>query len=132
MNIKSALEEFDDCLSVAKPSLDTVERIITRNCVSKDAFLRAVEHREKLLQIVQALPKIEKAKPYWRPPFKHGNGTILDANDNRILDVRGWGYLTGGCAHALDDDKAIAIQDEVGEAVAKVLNIIWGLDNAVR
>ncbi len=65
------------------------------------------------------------AKPYWRPPFKHDSGMIVDRDHHRMLDVRGWGHLTGGGAHALNDDKAAAIQDQIGESVAALINLHW-------
>jgi len=66
--------------------------------------------------------------PYhpFKPPFKYLNfGTqIVDSNDQRMLDVRGWGYLTGkGCAAlGLSDERAEQLQDAIGELVAKTLN----------
>lgn len=40
---------------------------------------------------------------YGKPPFKYDDqgGFIIDAADNRVLDLRGWGYLTGRGVGAL-------------------------------
>lgn len=66
--------------------------------------------------------------PYapWVPPFKYNSEGqwIEDAAGNRMLDMRGWGFLTGKGSQALgmDEDKAAALQDRVGTRVAVLLN----------
>lgn len=65
------------------------------------------------------------AKPYFKPPFKHDFGMIVDKDHHRMLDVRGWGYLTGGGALNLPQEKAADIQDQIGESVAKLLSENW-------
>lgn len=67
------------------------------------------------------------AVPYFKPPFKYhaGASAILDANLTMFLDVRGYGHLTGKGAHGLTDAAACAIQDQLGEATAKLLNENW-------
>ncbi len=69
----------------------------------------------------------EKAKGYFQPPFRHVSGMIWGSGENgeRMLDIRGWGHLTGQCAHALDPDKAAEIQDEIGDHIAQLLNANW-------
>lgn len=62
---------------------------------------------------------------YWKPPFHHTEGMIWDANNDRILDVRGWGHLTGQGAHGLAYDAAVLIQEEMGQFVAKVMTENW-------
>ena len=66
----------------------------------------------------------------WKPPFRYERfGTqIVDSRDNRIVDVRGWGYLTGfGFAeHGMSEDQAEKIQDRIGEQVAAALNASCG------
>ena len=55
------------------------------------------------------------------PPFEFYCGKILDSNGRNILDVRGWGFLTGtGGAH-LHPDKACAIQDNLGRRIAELM-----------
>lgn len=49
--------------------------------------------------------------------------TIVDAEDGHyIAMIRGWGRLTGKghAAHGLPRDEAIAIQDAIGERIAKL------------
>lgn len=66
----------------------------------------------------------------WKPPFHYdSNGTfVLDAKDRLIVDVRGWGFLTGkggirsGSSCGLNETTAVAIQNALGEHVAQLLN----------
>lgn len=62
----------------------------------------------------------------WQPPFSYSSfgSMILDARGNRIVDMRGWGFLTGRghAALGLPQDKAEAIQDRLGEQVALAIN----------
>lgn len=67
----------------------------------------------------------------WIPPFRYEpNAQIIqDAQNNRLLDIRGWGYLTGsGQALATPHsfDEAAKIQDRIGELVATRLNALDG------
>jgi hypothetical protein len=62
---------------------------------------------------------------YWKTPFRHECGMIWDANGDRILDVRGWGHLTGSGAHGLTCDVAAKVQDEMAKFVAKVVTENW-------
>ena len=75
----------------------------------------------------QYLPIFPLARPYWKTPFRYDpeGQVITDAEGSRIIDVRGWGHLTGRAAHALDDAQASAIQDEIGTAVLGFLNSHW-------
>lgn len=60
------------------------------------------------------------------PPFvyEEEGACISDADGKRIVDVRGWGYLTGGggCALNLHPDKAKAIQDRIGAFLVAAMN----------
>ena len=69
----------------------------------------------------------DKAKSYWKPPFRYvAEGTmIVDADEARIIDVRGWGHLTGQGAWRLPDEKAEEIQDQIGRHLALMLNVAW-------
>ena len=62
----------------------------------------------------------------WKAPFHYNEEgcIIFDAGGHRVLDLRGWGYLTGqGCgALKLDQDTACAVQDRVGKRVVELLN----------
>lgn len=60
----------------------------------------------------------------FKPPFKYDDmgSCLLDSNDNKILDVRGWGFLTGRGALALDDETAISIQNGIGQNVTNLMN----------
>ncbi len=65
----------------------------------------------------------------WPAPFSYETfGTqILDANGTRMLDVRSWGYLTGGggAALSLPLEEAAAIQDAMAARVVAILNKHW-------
>jgi hypothetical protein len=69
----------------------------------------------------------QRLKSYWKPPFRYeAEGTmIVDANGARILDVRGWGHLTGKGSHGIHETNAESIQDEIGRDVATLLNDNW-------
>lgn len=69
----------------------------------------------------------EKAKPYFCPPFRYDSGMIWGSGEGgeRMIDIRGWGHLTGTGAHNLPADKAAEIQDEIGEHLAQLLNANW-------
>ena len=64
---------------------------------------------------------------YWKAPFRYVDtgSYIADANGDKMLDIRGWGHLTGRGAHALSDEVAEKIQDQLGEHVAAILNADW-------
>ena len=47
---------------------------------------------------------------------------IRDQNNTKILDLRGWGRLTGQNALAMTSDEAMELQDEFGAFLAEVLN----------
>ena len=49
---------------------------------------------------------------------------IEDSKGQRMLDMRGWGYLTGKGSEALgmDEDAAAKIQDDIGKRTAELLN----------
>lgn len=52
---------------------------------------------------------------------------VVDARGERILDVRGWGYMTGkgSCALGMSDESAARVQDEIGRNVATMLTALW-------
>lgn len=62
----------------------------------------------------------------WQPPFSYSSaGTqIYDTRGNRMVDMRGWGFLTGKGSGALGmpQDKAEVLQDKLGEQVALAIN----------
>lgn len=66
----------------------------------------------------------------FKPPFKHDihTGTIrcqsTKGGEAPALDIRGFGYLTGGGygAHGYSEDKAVEIQDRFGKWVETALN----------
>lgn len=67
------------------------------------------------------------AAPFWAFPFRYESegSRIIDANGDMILDVRGWGHLTGAGGHNIDINEASRVQDHVGCAVANLLNSSW-------
>lgn len=62
----------------------------------------------------------------FKKPFKYDeNGQfILDAENTIVLEVRGWGRLTGKGRGGLglSPDEAVDLYDRFGERVAKLLN----------
>jgi hypothetical protein len=60
----------------------------------------------------------------FKPPFKYdANGIfILDSDGNCILDIRGWGFLTGANGMDYGSEQAAIIQDRIGERVAQLMN----------
>jgi hypothetical protein len=62
----------------------------------------------------------------WQPPFRYNmdGQWIEDSKGQRMLDIRGWGYLTGKGSEALgmDEDAAAKIQDAIGKRTADLLN----------
>lgn len=63
----------------------------------------------------------------WIPPFSYDaeGSRIVDSQDHLILDVRGWGFLTGKgyAALGLREEVAECIQNKLGSHVTKLLNI---------
>jgi hypothetical protein len=80
--------------------------------------------------VVATGPLFALARPYWKAPFRYEpEGTcIFDADGSKILDVRGWGHLTGRGAWKLPEAQAEAIQDQLGRHLALVLNTAWAND----
>ena len=60
----------------------------------------------------------------WKPPFRYEDfGTqIVDSGGQKILDMRGWGFLTGQGSLAMDSAKAEEIQIRIGNRVAELMN----------
>jgi hypothetical protein len=78
------------------------------------------------VSIAERLAELRKAVLHWHAPFRYEPEAtmIVDRKGNRILDVRGWGYLTGTGAAALNmsDQLAEPIQDAIGYGIADFLN----------
>ncbi len=81
---------------------------------------------KKPLISAPCLVPLKTALAYWNPPFRYEpeGGIITDSSGSRIIDVRGWGRLTGSGSGGLGmrDDKAAVIQDDIGRAVTDFLN----------
>ena len=75
------------------------------------------------------------AQRYWKAPFRYDaeGSMIWDARNERVLDVRGWGYLTGQGSKALglSAGSAARIQDDFGSSVVALLNASWPNDGDV-
>ena len=69
----------------------------------------------------------------WQPPFRYNRDGqwIEDSKGRRMLDIRGWGYLTGNGPDALgmDEDEAARIQDSIGKLTADRLNAYGDVPN---
>jgi hypothetical protein len=66
--------------------------------------------------------------PYapWTPPFHYDyeGQIILDAKNQRVLDVRGWGFLTGKGSEGLGwmEARAARTQDAMAQRVVGLMN----------
>jgi len=61
----------------------------------------------------------------FKPPFKYDadGQCIFDSIGNMIVDVRGWGFLTGkGGGKGYKREKAANIQDGIGRRIAQIMN----------
>jgi hypothetical protein len=60
------------------------------------------------------------------PPFSYDDQAqfIQDAENRLLLDIRGWGFLTGQGSGGLglNDVAALAVQDEIGRRITALLN----------
>lgn len=68
----------------------------------------------------------DKWAPYEGPFTYDEAGTqIYDANGRLLIDLRGWGYLTGKGSQGLGLEiaEAVKIQDRIGERIALLLNL---------
>lgn len=88
-------------------------------------------HRSDALRAaIETVPSaglFTQAGPYFQPPFRYSIGAIWGSGEGaeKLLDIRGWGHLTGGGAHNLPAEQAAKIQDEIGEHLAQLLNASW-------
>jgi|PlaIllAssembly_1097288.scaffolds.fasta_scaffold81561_2 hypothetical protein len=64
--------------------------------------------------------------PYapWTPPFRYDDEgqMIYDAKNERVLDMRGWGFLTGKGSLGWMEARAARKQDEIGRRVVTLMN----------
>jgi len=60
----------------------------------------------------------------FNPPFHYEEigGCVMDSENRIVLEVRGWGYLTGRCGLNLSDKVACGVQDRFGRHLAELLN----------
>lgn len=81
-------------------------------------------------------PQTPDWKSFFPPPYKHYMGAIWVQNDgeHKMLDVRGWGHLTGrGQKRFISDDAtAEKVQDEMGNWAANALNACAGMDDPTK
>ena len=80
-------------------------------------------------------PKLPPLPPFCSAPFTVGEATgwimgiDVFGGPCHVLDVRGWGYLTGrGTALALDGIVAIQAQAETAQWVVDAMNEKWAKD----
>jgi len=64
--------------------------------------------------------------PHFTPPFHYDDfgGQIADSRGTRMLDIRGWGYLTGTghMALGLSEGEATKAQDQIAKSTVAALN----------
>lgn len=67
----------------------------------------------------------------FKPPFHYDSdgGRICDSNNELMVDLRGWGYLTGKGTGGLgmDNESAASIQDRIGIHITNLLNVSVGI-----
>ena len=65
--------------------------------------------------------------PYspWVPPFSYNyeGQWIEDSQGQRLMDVRGWGLLTGKGSLGMMEETAARIQDAIGLRVTGLMNV---------
>ena len=64
------------------------------------------------------------AAKYFPGPYRFSIGSVWSSDGHKILDIRGWGRLTGGAMpdRLKDHEVAGSVQDAIGEWIAHVLN----------
>ena len=66
----------------------------------------------------------------FKAPFVYSNmegcPVIRDSDGNLVLNVRGWGQLTGAGALNLSWIEAELIQDRIGQRIAELMNLDCG------
>lgn len=75
--------------------------------------------------LVEIMTTPAQALPIRLEHHPEGNfiyGHFADGSQCRVLDIRGWGHLTGGAAKALPEKEAIEIQNQWGEAIVAAYN----------
>lgn len=60
---------------------------------------------------------IVRGTPVLTFPLKITQGTVTDQNHNRVLDIRGWGFL-----QYADNNEGAELQDGIGQWVVDTLN----------
>lgn len=49
-------------------------------------------------------------------------GFVIDSKSRKVLDIRGWGHLTGGGGLDMSYEEARAAQNELGEYLVALVN----------
>lgn len=77
-------------------------------------------------EVAERYEQCRKALTHFKQPFHYEpEGQVVCAADgSRVVDIRGWGYLTGKGASALgyNEARAEVIQDHIGRGVTDFLN----------
>lgn len=83
---------------------------------------RAACEGEKPNHIVDANKMVDWSP--FEPPFRYDSdgSCIWDADNNMAVDIRGWGFLTGGGALKLSHANAVEIQLRIGTHLAALMN----------
>lgn len=85
-------------------------------------FISSVEGEE--MDLIRKRESRAESSIYapWVPPFRYDvdGQWIEDSKGQRMLDVRGWGFLTG--FHRMNTDAATEIQDRLGKRIAELLS----------
>ena len=71
-------------------------------------------------------PKIDNLHAYspFSPPFHYDEDeqVLFDSQENRVADIRGFGFLIKPSGPALPVDTAGKIQDRIGRRIAEIMN----------
>ena len=64
---------------------------------------------------------LDNVRDLFKKPFKYDSygQTVFDDENNMVVQIRGWGYLSG----ITDEETASKAQDKLGEEIVKMLNL---------
>lgn len=120
------IEQCVDCQVFVSDWVEAQESPTGRICRPCEA-LRSLRRRMRE-SAASSMPMPSPAANWhpFIPPFHYDDQAqfIQDAENHLLLDIRGWGFLTGQGSGGLglNDVDALAIQDEIGRRITALLN----------